>query len=136
MKSIVLALLFLSVCFGDSLSLQLPTERKPEKGTIITGSCLLGTTWAIAALAAIATASESKSSDAYLAIIPVAGPIILMYSEGGPHGSPLGIVPWGMTIAEALGVVLIVKGAIGSKQMVINPTINNNRNGIQFTVYY
>jgi hypothetical protein len=136
MKAIVFVLLLLSFCFGDSLSLQLPTERKPEKGTIIAGSCLLGTTWAISLLAAIATASESKSSDAYLAIIPVAGPIVLMYSEGGPNGSPLGIVPWGMTIAEALGVFLIVKGVIGSKQIVINPTMDNNRNGIKLTVYY
>jgi hypothetical protein len=130
----ILVLILVSVGFAGTSN---QTSRVPRKGTVVSGACLLGTSWAISAFAGIATASSSSAaSNAYLSVIPIAGPLIFWASDKAPWSFPYVLVPIGLTAAQSIGIVLIVKGAYGTRSVCIQPTLTRRGGGLVATMKY
>jgi hypothetical protein len=139
MKTFRIQILVITIVLAGFAAASSQTSRTPRKGTIISGACLFGTSWAISAFAGIATALSSSSSDAskaYLNIIPIAGPLIFWASDNAPWSFPYVLVPIGLTAAQSIGIVLIVKGVYGTRSVMIQPTLIRKGGGLVATVQY
>jgi hypothetical protein len=97
------------VMFSSTIQSQdMQYSREPLKGALITGTCLLAMPVVISLLA------SSMAGYGYESVIPVVGPLILMGKE--EPSTPGGLVYTGLSIAEAIGTALIIRGIIGKKK--------------------
>ena len=132
-------LLFLTPCLSaaDSLPEETVVHRTPEKGTVISGSCLLGTSWLISSASGILTAaSSSAATGAYWFVVPVIGPLVGWGQLGGPWASGYVLVPLGISVAQALGVFLIIKGEWFPRPVVVTPGYGGNGAGINISIKF
>jgi hypothetical protein len=81
--------------------------RQPQKGSIITGACL------IAVPTLIAIIGSSREGYGYERIIPVSGPLIYAGLEQASTPEIFGHI--GLSLAETIGMVLVIRGFIGKK---------------------
>lgn len=123
-KVFIIILLLANYTFSqDSIT----PEREMQKGSIITGTCLFGTTWLICLMVA--------TDGAGTLAVPVIGPFITEGMEGDNPSSPGFFVSLGLSSAEIIGIALITRGIIGKKrnhnQVLIYPHINKNEYGLK-----
>ena len=97
-----------------------PRERIIQKGTTISGVCLLGTSWGATFIAGAMVASKEPPDErgGIMTVgIPIVGPIIFCAEYGNQvDDSP---VIWaaylGLSAAQGVGLGLFIRGMVGDK---------------------
>jgi hypothetical protein len=113
-------------------------ELIPRREVSIAGACLFGTSYGIGAIAGIAAAGSGNGSDDNVALcmlVPVVGPIAMWVAADASWTFPELLVPCGLTLAQSLGLVLVVKGRIGFPSVVVGPTLDGNGVGATVAVH-
>ncbi len=106
LKKVVLLLILVFLARVSSLKAD-EIGRQPKKGTIIAGSCLLGTSYLIFTFAGLSVPGAESIA------IPFVGPFVQIAKEQPP--SPGVFLYSSMALTEMLGLALIIRGIIGEK---------------------